>query len=180
MLAEGTSDRVVSSGLILVDIAPVTNTEGVEKIGAFMRSGVNGFDSLEDAAAAIAAYTPQRKRPFNPEGLRKVLRERDGRWYWHWDPAFITRERTEVVANRFKGLLDVAMNNITVPTMLVRGMLSDVLTQEGIDNMVARLPAVDVVEVPGAGHMIAGDQNDAFTDAVMWFLDERIRPILPA
>ena len=180
MLAEGTSDRVVSSGLILVDIAPVTNTPGVEKIGAFMRSGVNGFDSLEDAAAAIAAYTPQRKRPFNPEGLRKVLRERDGRWYWHWDPAFITRERTEVVANRFKGLLDVAMNNITVPTMLVRGMLSDVLTQEGIDNMVARLPAVDVVEVPGAGHMIAGDQNDAFTDAVMWFLDERIRPILPA
>ena len=180
MLAEGTSDRVVSSGLILVDIAPVTNTEGVEKLGAFMRSGVNGFDSLEDAAAAIAAYTPQRKRPFNPEGLRKVLRERDGRWYWHWDPAFITRERTEVVANRFKGLLDVAMNNITVPTMLVRGMLSDVLTQEGIDNMVARLPAVDVVEVPGAGHMIAGDQNDAFTDAVMWFLDERIRPILPA
>ena len=180
MLAEGTSDRVVSSGLILVDIAPVTNTEGVEKIGAFMRSGVNGFDSLEDAAAAIAAYTPQRKRPFNPDGLRKVLRERDGRWYWHWDPAFITRERTEVVANRFKGLLDVAMNNITVPTMLVRGMLSDVLTQEGIDNMVARLPAVDVVEVPGAGHMIAGDQNDAFTDAVMWFLDERIRPILPA
>ena len=180
MLAEGTSDRVVSSGLILVDIAPVTNTEGVEKIGAFMRSGVNGFDSLEDAAAAIAAYTPQRKRPFNPDGLRKVLCERDGRWYWHWDPAFITRERTEVVANRFKGLLDVAMNNITVPTMLVRGMLSDVLTQEGIDNMVARLPAVDVVEVPGAGHMIAGDQNDAFTDAVMWFLDERIRPILPA
>ena len=72
------------------------------------------------------------------------------------------------------------MNNITVPTMLVRGMLSDVLTQEGIDNMVARLPAVDVVEVPGARHMIAGDQNDAFTDAVMWFLDERIRPVLPA
>jgi pimeloyl-ACP methyl ester carboxylesterase len=179
MLAEGTSDRVVSSGLILVDIAPVTNSEGVKRIGEFMRSGANGFASLEEAATAIAAYTPQRKRPFNPDGLRKVLRERDGKWYWHWDPAIIDRQRTEVVADRFKGLLEVAMDNIDVPMMLVRGQLSDVLTQEGIDNMVARLPGIDIVQVPGAGHMIAGDQNDAFTDAVTTFLNNRVRTHLP-
>ncbi|MHB2027370.1 MAG: alpha/beta fold hydrolase [Acidimicrobiales bacterium] len=179
MLAEGTSDREVSCGLILVDIAPKTNNEGVQKIVAFMRSGVNGFDSLEDAAAAIAAYTPQRKRSFNPDGLRKVLRERDGRWYWHWDPKFIARERTEVVARRFAGLLDVAMNNIEVPTMLIRGLESDVLTQEGVDNIVARLPGITIVGVPGAGHMIAGDQNDAFSDAVTSFLTDCVRPQLP-
>lgn len=178
MLAEGTSDREVSGGLVLVDIAPVTNREGVERIGAFMRSGIDGFDTLEDAASAIAAYTPQRVRAFNPDGLRKVLRERNGRWYWHWDPAMISRERTEVVAKRFSGLLEVAMNNITVPTMLVRGMLSDVLTQEGVDDMVSHLPDITVVEVPDAGHMIAGDQNTAFTDAVTWFLRERVRPLL--
>ncbi len=179
MLAEGTSDREVSCGLILVDIAPKTNNEGVQKIVAFMRSGVNGFDSLEDAAAAIAAYTPQRKRSFNPDGLRKVLRERDGRWYWHWDPKFIARERTEVVARRFAGLLDVAMNNIEVPTMLIRGLESDVLTQEGVDNIVARLPGITIVGVPEAGHMIAGDQNDAFSDAVTSFLTDFVRPQLP-
>jgi hypothetical protein len=78
MLAERTSDRVVSSGLILVDIAPKTNREGIRMVGTFMRSGVDGFSSLEDAAA-IAAYTPQRKRDFNQDGLRKVLREHDGR-----------------------------------------------------------------------------------------------------
>ena len=174
MLAEGTSDRVVSNGLILVDIAPVTNRAGVNKIVTFMRSGVDGFDSLEDAAQAIAAYTPQRVRSVNLDGLHKVLRERDGKWHWHWDPAFIQRERTEVVADRFAGLLDVAMSNIAVPTMLVRGALSDVLTQEGVDNMVARLPGVTVVEVPGAAHMIAGDQNNAFSDAVIRFLDENV------
>lgn len=179
MLAEGTSDREVSSGLVLVDIAPVTNREGVERIGTFMRSGIDGFDTLEAAAAAIAAYTPQRTRAFNPEGLRKVLRERNGKWYWHWDPAIISQDRTEVVAKRFAGLLEVAMNNISVPTMLVRGMLSDVVTQEGVDDIVSHLPDITVVEVPGAGHMIAGDQNGAFTDAVIWFLDERVRPLLP-
>jgi pimeloyl-ACP methyl ester carboxylesterase len=176
MLAEGTSDREVSSGLVLVDIAPKTSPEGIKKIGDFMRSGVTGFASLEDAAAAIAAYTPQRKREVNPDGLKKVLREREGRWYWHWDPRLIERERTEVVAQRLAGLLDVAMGNIFVPTMLVRGALSDVVTQEGVEHLVSRLPDITVVEVPGAAHMIAGDQNDAFSSAVIDFLDERIRP----
>jgi pimeloyl-ACP methyl ester carboxylesterase len=178
MLAEGTSDREVSSGLVLVDIAPQSNPEGIKRIGDFMRSGVDGFDSLESAAAAIAAYTPQRKRAANPDGLLKVLRERDGRWYWHWDPRVIQQDRTEVVATRLLGLLDVAMSNIFVPTLLVRGELSDVVTQAGIDLMVSRLPDITVVEVAGAAHMIAGDQNDQFTAAVIAFLDERIRPLV--
>jgi len=178
MLAEGTSDREVSSGLVLVDIAPQSNPEGIKRIGDFMRSGIDGFDSLEGASAAIAAYTPQRKRDANPEGLLKVLRERDGRWYWHWDPRVIQQDRTEVVATRLLGLLDVAMSNIVVPTLLVRGELSDVVTQAGIDLMVSRLPDITVVEVAGAAHMIAGDQNDQFTTAVNGFLDARIRPLV--
>jgi pimeloyl-ACP methyl ester carboxylesterase len=178
MLAEGTSDREVSSGLVLVDIAPQSNPEGIKRIGDFMRSGIDGFDSLEDAAAAIAAYTPQRKRATNPEGLLKVLRERDGRWFWHWDPRVIQQDRTEVVATRLLGLLDVAMSNIFVPTLLVRGELSDVVTQAGIDLMVSRLPDITVVEVAGAAHMIAGDQNDQFTNSVNTFLDTRIRPLI--
>jgi pimeloyl-ACP methyl ester carboxylesterase len=178
MLAEGTSDRTVSQGLVLVDIAPKTNPKGIERIHTFMQSGISGFDSLDDAAAAIAAYTPNRKRATNPEGLKKVLREREGRWYWHWDPKIQGQERTEVVAKRFEGLLDVAMRNIYVPTMLVRGQLSDVVTQEGIDDMVARMPDVTIVEVGGAAHMIAGDKNDAFSDAVIAFLDEKVKPTL--
>lgn len=178
LLAEGTSDRRVSSGLVLVDIAPQTNPAGVKRIQDFMRSGAAGFDSLEDAAAAIAAYTPQRVREFNPAGLAKVLRERDGRWFWHWDPRMMDQERTEVIAKRYEGLLDVALSNITVPVMLVRGLLSDVVTQEGIDHIVARLPQISVVEVPGAAHMIAGDQNDAFSRAVIDFLENDIRPTI--
>jgi pimeloyl-ACP methyl ester carboxylesterase len=178
MLAEGTSDREVSSALVLVDIAPQSNPEGIKRIGDFMRSGIDGFESLEAAAAAIAAYTPQRQRKANPEGLLKVLRERDGRWYWHWDPRVIQQDRTEVVATRLLGLLDVAMSNIFVPTLLVRGELSDVVTQAGIDLMISRLPDITVVEVAGAAHMIAGDQNDQFTTAVTTFLDTRIRPLI--
>jgi pimeloyl-ACP methyl ester carboxylesterase len=179
MLAEGTSDRVVSCGLVLVDITAKTNAEGIRRIAEFMQSGVDGFDTLEDAASAIAAYTPNRTRSLNPAGLMKVLRQRDGRWYWHWDPKVIFQDRTEVVPDRLVGLLDVAMSNIRVPTMLVRGLLSDVVTQEGVDDLLARIPGATVVEVDGAAHMIAGDRNDVFSEAVVTFLQDRIRPTLP-
>jgi len=178
MLAEGTSDRPVSCGLVLVDITSKVNEEGIQRIGAFMQSGVDGFDTLEDAAAAIAAYTPQRSRTVNPAGLAKVLRQRDGRWYWHWDPLVINQDRTEVMPERFRPLLEAAMRNITVPTMLVWGLLSDVVTQEGVDELTERIPHATVVEVGGAAHMIAGDRNDAFSDAVVTFLEDRIRPTL--
>ncbi len=178
MLAEGTSDRTVSCGLVLVDITPKTNSAGIERIKTFMESGVEGFDSLEDAARAIAAYTPQRRRPANPSGLMKVLRQRGDRWYWHWDPRVIGHDRTEVVPDRLAGLLDVAMRNIHVPTLLVRGLLSDVVTQEGVDDLLAQIPGATVVAVDGAAHMIAGDRNDAFSDAVVAFLRDRIRPTI--
>ena len=178
MLAEGTSDRLVSSGLVLVDIAPKANPEGIQRIRSFMQSGIEGFDTLEDAAAAIAAYTPNRERKFNPEGLKKVLRERNGRWFWHWDPRILDSSRTEVVAERYRRLLEAAIDNITVPTMLVRGTLSDVVSEEGVDDLAARIPDLKVVEVQGAAHMIAGDKNDAFSNAVVSFLEERIRPTI--
>jgi pimeloyl-ACP methyl ester carboxylesterase len=143
-----------------------------------MLSGVDGFDTLEDAAEAIAAYTPQRTRKVNPAGLQKVLRQRGDRWYWHWDPRFIGLDRTEVVPDRLAGLLDVATSNITVPTLLVHGLLSDVVTQEGVDDLLAQIPDATVVGVDGAAHMIAGDRNDAFSDAVIAFLEDRIRPTL--
>jgi pimeloyl-ACP methyl ester carboxylesterase len=178
MLAEGTSDRTVSCGLVLVDITPKANPEGIQRIATFMQSGLDGFDTLEAAAEAIAAYTPQRTKRVNPAGLKKVLRQRDGRWYWHWDPMLINQERTEVPPDRLSGLLDVAMSNIHVPTMLVRGLLSDVVTQEGVDDLLAKIPGATVVGVDGAAHMIAGDKNDAFSDSVVTFLRDRIRPTL--
>jgi pimeloyl-ACP methyl ester carboxylesterase len=62
--------------------------------------------------------------------------------------------------------------------LLVRGLLSDVVSQEGVDDLLARIPGSEVVDVDGAAHMIAGDRNDVFSDAVIEFLDHRIRPLL--
>jgi pimeloyl-ACP methyl ester carboxylesterase len=180
MIAEGGSDRVVSSGLVIVDITHRSNPEGIQRIHDFMASGLEGFTTLEDAADAIASYTPNRTKRVNPAGLMKVLRQKpDGRWYWHWDPKFISRGRTEVPREDFQNLFDAALANIRVPTLLVRGLLSDVVTQEGVDDFLAKIPGARLVDVGDAAHMVAGDQNDVFSNAVVEFLEQDVRPALP-
>ena len=57
-----------------------------------------------------------------------------------------------------------------VPMLLVRGQMSDLVTQERADEFIARFPEIDFVDVGGAGHMVAGDRNDLFAGAVVEFL----------
>jgi len=179
IVAEGNTDRVVSSGLVIVDITHQSNPKGIERIKDFMMSGIGGFASLEDAATAIAAYTPNRKRKTNPAGLQKVLRlGADGRWHWHWDPRFMERGRSEIPAPDFQGSFEAALGNIHVPTLLVRGKLSDVVTDEGVQDFLAKVPGAKLADVSGAAHMVAGDQNDAFSSAVIGFLEGDVAPTL--
>ena len=181
IIAEGGSDRTVSSGLVIVDITHKSNPQGLQRIHDFMRSGLEGFATLEEAAEAIASYTPNRTKRVNPAGLMKVLRQRrDGRWYWHWDPKFIDRGRREVPGQDFQGMFEAALHNIGVPTLLVRGLLSDVVTEEGVHAFLEAIPGAKLVDVGDAAHMVAGDQNDVFSQAVVEFLEQDIRPTLLA
>jgi peroxiredoxin len=60
-----------------------------------------------------------------------------------------------------------------VPMLLVRGQVSDLVSQDRADEFLARFPAVEFVDVQGAGHMVAGDRNDLFADAVLNFLERQ-------
>ncbi len=90
LLAVGES-AVRAGALVLVDVAPQVEAAGVQRILDFMASAPDGFASLEEVADAIASYNPHRPRPSNLDGLRKNVRQwDDGRWHWHWDPAFLS------------------------------------------------------------------------------------------
>jgi len=140
-----------------------------------------GFGSLEEVADAVAAYNPHRPRPTDLSGLKKNVRQReDGRWVWHWDPAFmrgIEGSTDETRANDITNheRLEAAARRLTVPTLLVRGRMSDLLSEEGAREMLALTPHAEYADVAGAGHMVAGDRNDLFNDAIVGFLD-RIPP----
>ena len=141
--------HVDAAALVLVDIAPRLEVEGAAKIGAFMGQGADGFATLDEVADAIAAYQPHRPRPRQLDGLAKNVRlGADGRYHWHWDPAF--RARTRDLEERHVRL-EACARNLDLPTLLVRGGLSDILTEEGaagVPRASARAPSTSTSPAP--------------------------------
>jgi pimeloyl-ACP methyl ester carboxylesterase len=165
----------LARALVLVDIVPRVERDGVARIMAFMGANPDGFASLDEVAEAVRAYNPHRKRPPNPEGLRKNVRQReDGRWYWHWDPAFL-RIGSEPRRSTSHERAIAAAAAVTVPTLLVRGAQSDIVSDEGVAELLELIPGARHVDVSATGHMVAGDDNDVFTRTVLDFLaDEAV------
>ena len=159
------------AALILVDIVPQPEASGVDRIVNFMSANPDGFADLKEASDAVAAYNPLRPRPRDPRGLMRNLRERpNGRLYWHWDPRITeTRsvEHQNIVQASAARLADV--DGLAV--VLVRGRDSDVVSDAGIEAFREQLPSLEVIDVGGAGHMVAGDRNDAFNASITAFLD---------
>ena len=169
LTAQGESAEQICSALVLVDVTPRVETKGVQRIMDFMTQKPEGFETLEEVADAIAAYTPNRKRTTNLAGLEKNLRQLpNGRYRWHWDPDMLGIRFAERM--NFPDRLADAARNIKVPTLLVRGQQSDVVSMEGANEFLELVPHAKFVDVKDAGHMVAGDQNDIFTNAVLDFL----------
>lgn len=156
------------SKLVLVDVVPRFEKGGSARIRDFMFSHVHGFASLEEAADAVAAYLPHRTKPRSPEGLKKNLRLRDGRWHWHWDPAFLTKPEDDPELRTEK--IEQAAVDLTIPILLIRGKLSDVVSADGVRDFLATVPDAEFVELADAGHTAAGDDNDAFSQVVVEFV----------
>jgi pimeloyl-ACP methyl ester carboxylesterase len=170
LCAEGEANAPLLAAVVLVDVTPRLEPQGVVRIVSFMTNRPDGFASLEEAADAVAAYRQHRARPSDLSGLEKNLRRgEDGRYRWHWDPKFMSRERRERNTLTPDRLLNAA-RGLRVPTLLVRGKLSDVVSLEGAAEFRRAAPHARFVDVSGAGHMVAGDRNDLFTEAVVEFL----------
>lgn len=171
-VSEAPNPSAVASALVLVDIAPHARPEGVKRVREFMRGAPDGFASLDEVADAIASYNPHRPRPRNLDGLRKNVRQReDGRWVWHWDPRFMSgRHLDEAGVVSREDRLERAARALALPTLLVRGGVSDLISPEDAAYFQTLVPHAEMVDVAGAGHMVAGDRNDVFTAAIVDFL----------
>jgi pimeloyl-ACP methyl ester carboxylesterase len=179
LLAEGAAAqagrRPVFCALVLVDITPRVDVEGVSKIQGFMRAHAQkGFGSITEAADAVAAYLPHRPRPRSHEGLRKNLRlDPDGRWRWHWDPRFLDGPRPARAGRQeTEAALVAAAQRIQVPALLVRGTSSELVTEDHVREFLELVPHAQYMDVAGARHMVAGDRNDRFSAAILGFLEK--------
>ena len=176
LLAEGEAEAScagnVFSALVLVDITPRVDQEGVAKVLGFMRAhAAEGFATVDEAAQAVAEYLPHRPRPKSHDGLKKNLRRSaDGRWRWHWDPRFLEDRAEGTDREVVESRLVAAARRIRIPALLVRGASSELVKEAHVKEFIDLVPHADYIDVSGARHMVAGDRNDHFSSAVLSFI----------
>ncbi len=171
---EGSYKPSSISALVLVDIVPNINVAGADRVKSFMlENSKTGFSSLSEVSEILSKYNPHRKKSSDLEGLKKNLRKRGDKWFWHWDPMFISTERDEENPDmRNPNLLNELCKKISAPMLLVRGKLSDLVTENEVEEFLKRYPHARFADVSGAGHMVVGDENDAFAKAIIEFLNQ--------
>src|SRR5262245_60248703 len=69
LCAEGEAKAPLLAAVVLVDVTPRLEPQGVVRIVSFMTDRPDGFASLEEAADAVAAYRQHRARPSDLSGL---------------------------------------------------------------------------------------------------------------
>jgi predicted alpha/beta hydrolase len=127
LVTEGESASGRYSALVLVDITPRWEAQGVERILDFMGAHPEGFDDLDAAADAIMSYLPHRRRRKTPEELSSLLvRHADGRWRWHWDPRMLDEVARD--GARYQQRLMQAARQVRIPTLLISGGLSELVS----------------------------------------------------
>ena len=169
-LASDLNKKDLVTSLVMVDIGLYPNEKGSNEIVSFMQSGIKGFSNLSEASDAVSAYLPHRKRPRDNRGLEKNLRlKEDGRYYWHWDPRFLDERDDYSRENQKEKNIRLA-KNISIPTLLIRGALSNVVTQKEVDDFLTIIPHSEFQEIEKAAHMVAGDRNDIFANSAIKFL----------
>lgn len=176
MMAEAFVRQNTFASLTLVDITPQMEPAGVAKVMGFMSDKLEeGFATVEEAADVIASYMPHRPRPADLSGLAKNLRlSQDGRFRWHWDPRFVT----SVMQARDRHSMEdmqARLGALRLPIHLIRGRMSELVTEENARAFLKSTPSAVYTDIADAGHMVAGDRNDAFVDAVVAFLSSHKR-----
>ena len=171
-------DRV--AGIALIDIGHRLEDEGVRRIVEFMTKH-ESFATLDEAAVAIAEYLPGRKRQ-SPARLTRNLRQRaDGRWVWkhalgrNLRSAPPPEERPDGATGDWRALtagMDEELVQLECPVLVLRGAQSDVLSDEGAQEVAALVPNARVATISAAGHLAAGDNSASTVSLVRSFLDE--------
>jgi|KBSMisStandDraft_5_1062788.scaffolds.fasta_scaffold473010_2 pimeloyl-ACP methyl ester carboxylesterase len=156
------------SALALGDIGPEINRAGQDRIQSNVRQG-DTFASVDEAYAQQIALNPTA----NPVALRSRvehnLREQaDGTLMWKYDSAL--RDGSARYENFSRDDQWAFWHALTVPTLLMRGALSDILTVETAVRMAESNPNARLVTLPGSGHSIATDVPDLVTTALADFL----------
>ncbi len=154
--------------LVLNDVGPFLPKEALTRIGAYL-----GLDLSFDSLAQLETHLRQIYAPFGPltdeqwaHLARFSARTRDdGKIVLGYDPK---------IAVPFRGaeVDDVDLwpvwDDISCPTLLIRGAASDLLLKDTALEMTGRGPKADLAEIEGVGHAPALMAQDQIEQVKAW------------
>lgn len=160
-------------GLVVVDVGPAIARAGRDRIRRFVESR-HAFDSFDDLVTYTMQYTRSRRTVEQVRGsLRNAARALpDGSWTWKYDPRL--RDRRPADPSNTEERMWSALEQITCPTLIVRGGESDILSDDVARKMVSVVPGSQFAVVEGAGHLVPGDRPARFVAVLRPFLERLV------
>jgi pimeloyl-ACP methyl ester carboxylesterase len=164
--------------LVLNDVGPAIEWQAITRIAAYLGKARH-FGSLQEAADAMWAistsfgpHTPEQWLALSRHMVKPVPGTVDGSVMLHYDPAIAVpvRTTTEDSAREGEVMLWQLFDNIKVPTLVLRGAKSDLLSHATALAMTQRGPRARLVEFEGVGHaptLVAMDQVSTVGDFLL-------------
>ncbi len=160
--------------LVLNDVGPVIEPASLQRIGSYLGAPVR-WGSLDEAADAIWAIS-QGFGPHTREQwlalTRPQLRQDGDGFEPHYDPAIAVpfRAITPDVALAGQAMLWQAWDSLKLPTLVLRGALSDLLSPATAKAMTERGPRARLHEFAGVGHapmLVQPDQRQVVREFLL-------------
>ena len=153
------------SRLVLNDVGPAIQADAVTRIGTYLGQPAH-WETEEQAAEALWAIS-KGFGPHTPEQwlalTRPMLRPDGAGFKLHYDPSIAVAFKNFTPANAKAGeaVMWAMYDQITAPTLVLRGAESDLLTADSARQMSERGPKAELREFAGVGHapMLTNDEQ---------------------
>lgn len=157
-------------GLVVVDVGPEIEAAGTQRIREF--ASTPELDSIDAFLERAVRFNPLRDPAVLRRSLFYNLRQLpSGKWALKHDQRRASEEAARISAAQRERLAQ-QVSKISCPTLIVRGALSEVLTDAAAERFARALPNARWVRVENAGHNVQGDNPRGLLEAVRPFLRE--------
>jgi len=157
------------SALVVVDIGPEISAAGIVRLEREIAGEPEAFYSEEEAILYMRRIEPLQSDNFTRHQVKYALRRKEkGVLTFKYD---IKLRGTKL---RSPTWLWEYVDQIICPTLIIRGIESDMLTAEVAETMARKLAFGSVVDIEKAGHNVPGDNSEAFESVVHGFIKTKL------
>ncbi|MFT0849938.1 alpha/beta hydrolase [Achromobacter sp. F4_2707] len=174
------NDQTLTLGrMVLNDIGPTINDSGLARISEYVGKE-EIFDSFEQAVEYVKSVS-QGFGPHDSAGwqalTRHIFNQEDGKWRKHYDLRIAEpiAQQDATVLKGAEAVLWAGFESLAEPVLVIRGETSDLLTEQGLQEMQKRNVLARGLTFPGVGHAPTLRSDDQVEAVAAFLLEEQAR-----